>query len=86
MFGMSCSHRKVSLVKFPLVSTSSYTFLQCFAITCETQNPNHKLSTIKSCKAMETCATNETLSPLKDVPTAKTSYHIDVPPLIVTYL
>jgi hypothetical protein len=62
-FRMSCSHRKVSLVRFSPISTSSYTFLRCFAITCETKNPNHKLSTTKSVKATETCAMNATLTP-----------------------
>ncbi len=84
MFCMSCSHIKVSLVRFPPVSTSSYTFLQCFTITCETNNSNHKLSTMKSFKVAKTCATNAALSP-EHVPMAKISSCIDVFLLVITY-
>jgi hypothetical protein len=61
-------HRKVSLVKFSPVFISSYTFLQCFAIICETKSPNRKLSSVKSFKLVETCATNVVLSPWRMFP------------------
>jgi hypothetical protein len=63
VFHMFCLHRKVSLVRFLLVCTSSCTFLQCFVITCEIESPNRKLLTTKSFKLVETCAMNVVLSP-----------------------